>query len=130
MKIADVTKHSFNITSVTEELGKDTVSRNSYLGAILTGMIMLIAIILVMSRLPNRVPLLLTNPWGEERLVGRQWLLTGPLLVWGVVVFNLALAKSWNGEGTLVPRILAISSLVIALMLTTALWGMLQSFFL
>jgi len=120
----------FNISNVTEELGKDTISRNSYLGAIIVGLIMLGITVVVLTKLPARIPLLLTNPWGEERLVARHWILTGPFLVWGIVAFNLALGKSWTGNGILVPRILAISSLIIALMLMVAIWGMLQSFFL
>lgn len=131
MKAKEPTRRTyFSITSVTEELGKDMVSRNSYLLAIVAGIVVLIVTLLIINKLPRRIPLLLTNPWGEERLVTREWLFAGPALIWGVVTFNLLLAKSWKEEGMLVPRVLAIGSLTVAIMIMTALWGMLQSFFL
>jgi len=123
-------KHSFNITIVAQELIPDKVSRNAFLWAVLIGIVELVIIILVLNLLPRRLPLLLTNPWGEARLIEKQWLITLPFINWMIVAINLILSKFWVSEGVLVPRILSIGALIAGVMTGVALWGVIQSFFL
>jgi len=82
------------------------------------------------GKLPDKIPILLTAPWGEGRLASRIYVYGGGVLVLMVTLLNITLGKLWGGGGSLIPRILSITAVVFALAMSVSLWGMLQSFFL
>lgn len=124
------TKHTFNISRVAIELVPDKMSRNAYVAATAIGVGLLGLSAYFVTRLPGRIPLLLTLPWGENRLVAKIWLFGIGGMVLVVVSLNILLAKLWREGGSLVPRILSISSIVFAIGAVVATWGVVQSFFL
>lgn len=123
-------KHTFNTLKVAEELVPDKINRNTYFGAVVIALVLCGVPALIYNRLPERLPLLWTLPWGEARLLPRVGIFGGGILTLIIVVVNVILGKSWVGGGSLVPRILSTSVLVVALALLIAMWGVLQSFFL
>ncbi len=123
-------KHTFNTLRVAEELVPDKINRNTYLVAVLITLILVAAPALLYRRLPERLPLLWTLPWGEARLVPRPWIFGGGVISLLVIIINVVLGKAWLDGGSLVPRILSNSALVVAMALLIAMWGVLQSFFL
>ena len=128
--MSELVKHTFNISQAAEELVPNKVNRNMYLSAIIIALLLLGTALLFYSRLPERIPILLTKPWGEGRLGPRIFVYGYGGLVLLLTLLNITLGKLWGGGGSLVPRILSITAVIVALLLGLALWGMLQSFFL
>ncbi len=128
--MSELVKHTFNISQAAEELVPNKINRNMYLAAIIMAILLIGFTVLFYSRLPERIPILLTKPWGEGRLGPRMFLYGYGGLVLVVTLLNITLGKLWGGGGSLVPRILSITAVIFALLMTLALWGMLQSFFL
>lgn len=123
-------KHTFNTLRVAEELVPDRLNRNTYLGSSFLSILLLVLPLTVYSKLPEQLPLLWTLPWGEARLAPKVGIFGGGVIAILVVVVNVILSKSWSGGGSLVPRILSSATLVVAIALMIAMWGVLQSFFL
>lgn len=128
--MSELVKHTFNISQAAEELVPNKINRNMYLAAIIMAILLIGFTVLFYSRLPERIPILLTKPWGEGRLGPRMFLYGYGGLVLVVTLLNITLGKLWGGGGSLVPRILSITVVIFALLMILALWGMLQSFFL
>jgi hypothetical protein len=128
--VRELVKHTFNISQAAEELVPNKINRNMYLAAIIMAILLIGFTVLFYSRLPERIPILLTKPWGEGRLGPRMFLYGYGGLVLVVTLLNITLGKLWGGGGSLVPRILSITAVIFALLMILALWGMLQSFFL
>ncbi len=128
--MSELVKHTFNISQAAEELVPNKINRNMYLAAIIMAILLIGFTVLFYSRLPERIPILLTKPWGEGRLGPRMFLYGYGGLVLVVTLLNITLGKLWGGGGSLVPRILSITAVIFALLMILALWGMLQSFFL
>lgn len=123
-------KHTFNISRAAEELVPNKANRNTYLSAGLLALICLAVAGYFYRFLPDRLPLLLTTPWGEGRLAPKPALFGGGILVLIIIALNITLGKLWGGGGGLIPRMLSIASLVFACAITLAYWGVIQSFFL
>lgn len=103
--------------------------KNYYVGSLVISILMLILILLLWQKLPNTLPLLLIETWGESRLVYKSWIMAIPLLIWIEVGINLTLSNYWKNKSLVVSKMLAVTSLFLALVLSVSLWGMLQSFF-
>lgn len=123
-------RHTFTISSAAEELVPNRDNRNAYLLALIISLVLAGASMAVYARLPDRVPLLLTEPWGEGRLVPKPFIYGGSILIVMVVAVNIALSRLWSGEGVLIQRILSVAALIFAGSMTLAYWGLLQSYFL
>lgn len=128
--MTETVKHTFNISQAAEELVPNKINRNMYLISLGVAVLLLTVAGVFFGRLPDRIPVLLTEPWGEGRLAGRILVFGAGSLVLLVVLLNVTLGKLWRGGGSLVPRILSITAVLFALAMSLALWGMLQSFFL
>lgn len=123
-------KHTFNTLRVAETLVPDKINRNTYLLSVVIVLILLAMPIIVYNRLPERLPLLSTLPWGEARLVPKVGIFGGSVIMTIIIAVNVVLGKSWADGGDLGPRILSSATLVVALAFLIAMWGVLQSFFL
>ncbi|GAB4026274.1 MAG: hypothetical protein Fur0011_1320 [Candidatus Microgenomates bacterium] len=128
--MSDSKKHTFNISFAATELVPNKVNRNMYLTTIVLALVLLGVAAFFYGKLPDKIPVLLTAPWGEGRLASRIFVYGGGLLVLAVTLLNITLGKLWGGGGSLIPRILSITAVVFALAMSVSLWGMLQSFFL
>ncbi|TXH01963.1 MAG: hypothetical protein E6P95_00895 [Candidatus Moraniibacteriota bacterium] len=126
----DNTKHTFNISKAAEELVPDRANRNAYTVSIFIGIILSVLAVILYRKLPDKIPIYLTLPWGENRL-GQSWLIgTVGIAIVGIVGLNVTLARLWGGGGNLIPRMLSIASLMFSITMLIAFWGMVQSFFL
>lgn len=76
--------------------------------------------------LPQRVPLLMSLPWGEERLVPNIYLLSLPLLALITLVVNLVIGRAVKDE-EMERMALAVGTLVVGLMVLVSCLGILQS---
>jgi len=118
---------TFNIKETAETLVPDKLGRVSYelsLGGIgvMAGMI-----IIGMSKLPAVVPLYFTLPWGEARLASKNMLYLLPTIGLIAGMINLSLGRITATISPLLPKVLAIGTAVITLMLMLALGGIFQS---
>lgn len=120
-------KQTFNISQTAEILVPDKLGRTSYLIAICQILLMIVIIGLVYTYLPNRMPIFFTLPWGEARLGPKILMFLLPLLPIIFIVFNLGLGRISDKLSPLLPRVLAVSSAVVAFMMFIALFGILQS---
>jgi hypothetical protein len=128
--MSDTLKHTFNINRAATQLVPNPVNRNAYLFAVLLAFVMFGVASVFFQRLPERVPLLLTAPWGEVRLVSRVFVFGAGVVTLGIVALNILLGRLWGGGGSLIPRILSLAASVFAVAMGVGLWGVIQSFFL
>lgn len=128
--MSDTARHTFNISQAATELVPNKVNRNMYLTTLALALLLLGVSILVYPKLPDKIPVLLTAPWGEGRLASRIFVYGGGVLVLAVTLLNITLGKLWGGGGSLIPRILSITAVVFGLAMCVATWGVLQSLFL
>lgn len=128
--MSDTTRHTFNISQAATELVPNKVNRNMYLTTLTLAIALLGVAAFFYGKLPEKIPALLTAPWGEGRLASKIFVYGGGVLVLAVTLLNITLGKLWGGGGNLIPRILSITAVVFALAMCVAAWGMLQSFFL
>jgi hypothetical protein len=120
-------KQTFNIKETAEIFIPDQMGRSSYLIALFISIVMLAAIGGIYTKLPQNVPLYFTLPWGELRLAGRLTLLLLPIISIVVVIVNIILGRISMKLSPLLPRVLAVGSVVIALMMFVSLFGIVQS---
>ncbi len=123
-------KRTFTISNAAEDLIPNKDNRNAYLLALLCALALSVGTILIYNKLPERIPLLLTEPWGEGRLVAKVYLYLLNASIVVVVAINILLSKLWGGGGILIQRILSITALIFALCTVLSYWGVVQSFFL
>ena len=117
----------FNIRETAEILVPDKTSRISYVYAILLVVVVSVLISMFLGKLPPEIPLYFTQPWGESRLAPKQMLYLLPFIAFVFLVINLMFARTIRHLSPLLPRVLAVSTLVITLMLSIALFGIAQS---
>lgn len=121
------TVNTFSITKTAEELVPDAVSRVGYMVATSLTLIILLGVALTWGKLPAVIPLFFTEPWGEARLAGREWILLLPGLSIATIMVNIMLGKAAQGSSELLPRMLSVASGMVALMLVVSLYGIVQS---
>lgn len=117
----------FSIRETAEILLPDRLGRTSYLLSLGVIGTMALLITLLILKLPTMVPLYFTLPWGEARLAPKSMLYSLPGIALGVMVFNLGLGRVSANLSPLLPRTLAVSTLVIGVMLLISLLGIFQS---
>jgi len=105
----------------------DKLGRTSYFFSFSLIVIMFGLITILLSRLPRVIPLYFTLPWGEGRLAVRPMLYLLPIVSTLFLVFNLFLGRISEKLSPLLPRVLAVSSAVVAFMMFIALVGIVQS---
>lgn len=120
-------KKQFNIKETAEQLIPDQLERGGYLIAIVIGILMLVLIGAIYTKLPPSIPLHFTLPWGEARLASKLAILTLPSFALSGVIVNVALGKISTKLSPLLPRVLAVASVIIALMMVVSLFGIIQS---
>ncbi len=120
-------KQTFNIKETAEQLVPDQLGRSSYLIALLLVVVMLATTGAIYTRIPSNIPLYFTLPWGESRLAAKLSILILPTTTIVVVAANIMLGRVVSKLSPLLPRSLAIASLVVAAMMTVAIFGIVQS---
>lgn len=120
-------KQTFNIKETAEQLVPDKLGRTSYLISLLVAVVLFAIIGAIYLKLPPKIPLYFTLPWGEMRLASKLSILILPILLLAVVIFNVLLGRIASKLSPLLPRVLAVASLVIAVMIIVAIFGILQS---
>ncbi len=118
---------TFSIRETAEVLVPDRLARSSYLVAMLVILLMFGAMGFLSSRLPRVVPLYYSLPWGEARLAPKNVLFYIPAISLLILCLNLALGRIAAKVSPLLPKVLAVTSLVIAGMMTIAIIGIVQS---
>lgn len=121
------TKQTFSIRATAETLVPDQFGRTNYLIALSMILVMVAIIVGFYVRIPAIVPLYFSLPWGEARLAEKLWLLILPGISLGTLVMNVLLARVVRQLSPLLPRVLAVATIVISLMMSLALAGILQS---
>lgn len=120
-------KQIFSIRETAEILVPDKLGRGSYLTSLALVLVMLLLITLMLGRLPPSVPLYFTLPWGEARLAPKPMLYILPIITLILIVFNLGLGRLSDKLSPLLPRVLAVSTVVIAGMMLISILGIMQS---
>lgn len=123
-------KLTFNIGETAELLVPDRIGRVSYSVGLILVLLMIGAIVALWSKLPPRVPLYFSLPWGEIRLANKLLLLELPGLGLLLMGLNIAIGKIVGKLSQLLPRVLSMGSAVVVFMLSVSLVGILQSIFL
>lgn len=119
--------NTFSITKTAEELVPDFVSRTGYLIAFMITLIIVAVISILWKKIPNVVPLFFTQPWGEARLAGREWLYLIPGISFLVILVNVVIGKIGSSSSSILPRMLGVTSAVVATTLLLACVGIVQS---
>lgn len=117
----------FNIRATAEILVPDKTARAGYVYTMMVILLMIVLITAFLSKLGPEVPLYFTLPWGEARLAPKQMLYIVPALTMGFLMINLSMARAVRHLSPLLPKVLSVSTLVVALMLLIALFGIAQS---
>jgi hypothetical protein len=120
-------KQTFNIKETAEQLVPDSLGRSSYLIALIIALIMFGIIGAIYIKLPPNIPLYFTLPWGEARLAAKLSILLLPVTTIFIIIFNISLGRVASKLSPLLPRSLAVASLVISLMMMIAIFGIVQS---
>jgi hypothetical protein len=81
--------------------------------------LVLILVLVLWTRLPARLPLFYSLPWGEDQLASKSWFLILPLICFLLVVFNLRLAASLIKKEVLLARILIWSTVILSFLIGT-----------
>jgi len=118
---------TFNIKQTAELLVLDKIGRISYTVGLVLTILMIGVTVLLWAKIPARVPLYMSLPWGEIRLANKLLLLELPGLGILVMGINIAIAKVVGKLSQLLTRILSVGSGVVVVMLTLSLLGILQS---
>lgn len=120
-------KQIFSIRETAEILVPDKLGRSSYLTSLALVLVMFLLITLMIGRLPPSVPLYFTLPWGESRLAPKLMLYILPIITLILIVFNLGLGRLSDKLSPLLPRVLAVSTSIIAGMMLISILGIMQS---
>lgn len=120
-------KQTFSIRETAEILVPEKLGRTSYFIALLLIITMLGIITILLRNIPLVVPLFFTLPWGEARLAPRIMLYLLPLISFIFLLINLGLGRLSTKLSPLLPRVLAVSTAVVTLMILVSLLGILQS---
>lgn len=118
---------TFNIKQTAELLVPDKIGRISYTVGLVLTILMIGVTVLLWAKIPARVPIYMSLPWGEIRLANKLLLLELPGLGILVMGINIAIAKVVGKLSQLLTRILSVGSGVVVVMLTLSLLGILQS---
>lgn len=121
------TKQIFSISATAEDLVPDKFGRMNYFIAILIALLMSALITILLSRLPTVVPLFFSLPWGEARLAPKLFLFTLPAIIFLLIIINLIFGRIAQKLSPLLPKVLAVATTVVAIMLLVALLGIIQS---
>lgn len=120
-------KQTFSITATAQILVPDKLGRASYLISLIFVVLMIALIGAVYSRLPYNIPLYFSLPWGDGRLAPKIMLVTLPLLALILSLLNLLLGRVFTKLAQLLPRVLAVTSAVVAGMFFLSVLGIIQS---
>jgi len=120
-------KQTFSIRETAEILVPDIFGRRNYLIALGVSLVMFTMIAVLYPKLPRSVPLYFTMPWGEARLASKMALYVLPVISMVFLIFNLALGRLSTKLSPLLPRVLAVSTVVVTCMIMIALIGIVQS---
>lgn len=112
---------------INEELVSDNSSRNFYVVSVSLVVLMSLVIVGIWSKLPSQLPLFFTYPWGEARLAPKILLAILPGLTAFFILINILLGRYYHNYPVLISRILASVSMVIAIMMSLAMYGILQA---
>ncbi len=120
-------KQIFNISVTAEGLVPDKFERINYVIVLVLTLFMSVLTTFLLHKLPTVIPLLFTMPWGEARLVPRIFLYVLPIIVFCLCVVNLGLGKIVLKLSPLLPKILAVTTAVVTIMLLIAQLTIIQS---
>lgn len=120
-------KLTFSITDTAEILVPDKLGRTSYLTTLVLVIVMIVLIGATYASLPQIIPLYFSLPWGEARLAPKIMLLTLPGISLLLSVINLFLGRISTKLSAILPRVLAVASVVVAAMLLFSTLGIIQS---
>jgi hypothetical protein len=120
-------KQTFSITDTAQILIPDKLGRASYLFALGLAIIMIAVIGAVYARLPQNIPLYFSLPWGEARLAPKIMFMSLPGISLLLSMINLFLGRMATKLSPILPRVLAVASVVVAAMLLFATFGIIQS---
>ena len=87
-----------------------------------------VIISLSLSRLPLKVPLFYSLPWGEEQLVSKGMLWILPAGGLGIVVFNLLMAQFIFADEEIIGKIFVLSGLLVSLLTSYSLFQIVSLF--
>lgn len=118
---------TFNIKETAEILVPERLGRVSYVLSLVGIGLMTGIILLSLAKLPTVVPLYFTLPWGEARLATKSMLFLLPITGIVVGIINLSLGRMSSKISPLLPKVLAIGTIIITLMLILSLVGIIQS---
>lgn len=116
-----------NPNRLVSALTPEPLVRKAYLGSLVVSLLMALVIALLWRYLPSEVPLYFSRPWGEARLAPRSYLFLLPGVGIGVILVDIGAARTVRKIDSILVKSLAIGSIVTALMLVLALFGIMRS---
>lgn len=120
-------KQTFSITGTAEILVPDKLGRSSYLLTLLIIILMLLVIGAVYTKLPSMIPLYFSLTWGEVRLAPKIMFISIPALTLVFGIVNLGLGRLSTKLSPLLPRVLAVATATVAVMMLLSVIGIIQS---
>ncbi len=120
-------QQTFTLPTIPQGIVGDEQARKYYLVTIVLCLLSVAIASVVLSNLPQQIPIWFTYPWGEGRLAPRNFILVIPGIMTLVLITNIMIARLFRNYPILLSRILAIASMLFSIMLFMALIGILQS---
>ena len=121
------TKQIFNISATAQDLVPDKFGRMNYILSLSIALVMAILIAISLAHIPSVVPIFFTLPWGETRLASQLLLYLFPAIIFIFTIINLGLGRIAAKLSPLLPKVLAVTTSVVAIMFLIAIVGIVQS---
>ncbi len=86
--------------------------------SLILGLLMGLFVLVFSQRLPAKVPLFYSLPWGENQLVDREQLLILPATIILITLFNLIVSWQLHTSQIFFKKILNLTSVLISIILT------------
>lgn len=90
----------------------DVIVRTSLVASLLLIFLQTALIIFFYSKLPPLIPVLNSQPWGNERLYGSGVTLLFPVVLLLILITNVIISSFYYKKHTLIARILSFNSLI------------------
>lgn len=116
----------FRIETLPTELVPNTLHRRLYGSAIGLTLLTAGAVLYLYQYLPSQIPLYMTEPWGEARLVAKAMIWLLPAMALAINILDVAISQLIKKMPVL-SQILAASALVSTMMFVIAVVGIMQA---
>lgn len=100
----------------TKDIRNDKITQRGFLGGIIIIVLSIIYILFSYSSLPPFIPLFNQLPWGEQRVANTIGIFIPSATAFLILILNVIFSSIVYKKAPLISRILAITSLLIAIL--------------